>query len=64
MAEERTPILDAKFAARIRDVSVTAIATVIGGVLTVVGVYLTGWFAHPQRTKSCAIIWSKSRWAS
>jgi hypothetical protein len=37
------------FAVRLRDTSVTAIATVIGAVLTLVGVYLTGWFAYASK---------------
>lgn len=42
-------MLNPRLAARLRDASVTAIASVIGGVLTLVGVYLTGWFAYSAK---------------
>ncbi len=37
------------FAVRLRDTSVTAIATVIGAVLTLIGIYFTGWFAYASK---------------
>lgn len=42
-------MLGPSFATRLRDTSVTAIATVIGAVLALVGVYLTGWFAYASK---------------
>jgi hypothetical protein len=37
------------FLARLRDVSITAIATVIGAALALVGVYFSGWFAYASK---------------
>jgi hypothetical protein len=42
-------LTDASIQSRLRDASVSAIATVIGAVLALVGVYLTGWFTYASK---------------
>ncbi|MGA8583662.1 MAG: hypothetical protein WB715_07470 [Roseiarcus sp.] len=41
--------------ARIRNVSVTAIATIIGAVLALVGVYITGWFTYVSKDEELRV---------
>jgi len=40
---------------RVRDVSVTAIATILGAILALVGVYVTGWFNYASKDEELRV---------
>ena len=46
---------DTNFQQRLRDVSITAIATVIGAILALIGVYVTGWFSYASKDEELRV---------
>ena len=46
---------ETSFAARLRDTSVTAMATVIGATLAFIGVYVTGYFSYASKDEELKV---------